>query len=90
MASNGTIRKHSPLVTVFAIDGRYRHFLYHFTDNGSRAVLDTFQVDGHIVCPANKTKSIPVPEPVQVVLARYDGFLLSDLIAAPEQGGSIE
>ncbi len=61
-----------------------------FTTNGSRAVLDTLQVDGHIVCPANKTKPIPVPDPIQGVLTRYDGVPLSDLTAAPEQGGLIE
>lgn len=44
----------------------------------------------YCVAPADETKPIPVPDPVRDVLARYDGFLLSDPTAAPEQGGSIE
>lgn len=67
-----------PQVTVMAIDERYRHFLYHFTTDGTRAVLDTVQVEGHLVRAEDVPHSIPVPAPVRDSLAQYGTCLPKD------------
>ncbi|MCU4754079.1 hypothetical protein OB919_19200 [Halobacteria archaeon AArc-curdl1] len=60
-----------PQVTVLAIDERHRHFLYHFTHDGTRTVLDTVQVEGHLVRTEDVPHSIPTPAPVRDILAQY-------------------
>lgn len=61
-----------PQVTMLAIDERYRHYLYHFTNDGSRFSLGAVQVDGHFVRPINKPWQIPLPDSVRNALTQAE------------------
>jgi hypothetical protein len=60
---------HPPQVTVLAIDERFRHFVYHFAADRTDPSLRALQVDGHLVRPANKAWTVPVPDPVSAAVA---------------------
>lgn len=59
-----------PQVTVLAIDERFRHFLYHFTNGRGGLSVAALQVDGHLVRPGNKPWEIPIPDSVGRTLSR--------------------
>lgn len=61
-----------PQVTILAIDERFRHFLYHFTNDRNGLSVDALQVDGHLVRPRNKPWEIPIPDSVRRTLSQAE------------------